>query len=759
MADQVLTKQKLINADEDVQALEDVVNGEPGKLVKTRLGREVYTLASVPQINTMTREEVAAAVAPKANKADVDSALSTKAPQATTYTKMEVDALTTPKADKIYVDQLIINSNNNITNYQTQAALLAFTPTQANYTAKALDTKKVWYWDGTKWNDTGLSEYDLAKEFANSNALFKPVALTNTSNLNDYRTNGFYRAISTSVASLDRNFPVVLGGVLEVFERSVDSCQQRYTCSQGIYVRQYIGTWSSWEKYAKESDVTTTINTYLLGINSVAINKGKAYPQKALIRGGSVSNASNTLNNLILGVRVIGAEPGKYYKIEWIGNNTTSLGVPTGWRIASYDAANFSNSTSADRTLVVDYTTPQAELDRTGINKITIKSVVVSGLIFEIIYDGTALPVSGTYIRASNTSDNAYSWIIDPLCYEYSTASETVGAGLQTITYSASTNEFFVDFKSGSDWYRWVFGKNGYNNLPNFKGISKSTDGKSWTDINSSLTDWLPPLRIQAVNNGDGRSKFATGGNHGNLNGGAQGDQTARNVLFQVFADGSLLTDSVTTSAAVVDVVVVNEIMGWNTTQSESYEGRYILRQTFNLTFKGGSVEVTANNTALEDLNLARDSALQFVCTGLTNQMCFYGKSLKEAYVDTASSGKYSDYPDVVAAGAFSADTQLIMWMDHNFGKGDMSWIQDDSPLVRFSGAKCYMAVALDVDENQVNKNYTVPLLGGESYQYRGGYSLQKIQTVPGVDSSFIKHISGKSISTILMSTNQLIEV
>lgn len=76
MADQVLTKQKLMNADEDLGDLEEVLNGPPGKLIKTRLGREVYTLASVPQINTMTREEVNAVVAPKANKADVDTALS-----------------------------------------------------------------------------------------------------------------------------------------------------------------------------------------------------------------------------------------------------------------------------------------------------------------------------------------------------------------------------------------------------------------------------------------------------------------------------------------------------------------------------------------------------------------------------------------------------------------------------------------------------------------------------------------------------------
>lgn len=58
MADQVLTKQKLINADEDLGDLEEVLNGPPGKLIKTRLGREVYTLSSIPIINTMTRHEI-----------------------------------------------------------------------------------------------------------------------------------------------------------------------------------------------------------------------------------------------------------------------------------------------------------------------------------------------------------------------------------------------------------------------------------------------------------------------------------------------------------------------------------------------------------------------------------------------------------------------------------------------------------------------------------------------------------------------------
>lgn len=97
MADQVITKQELIDAQKDAQTLEDAVNGEPGKLIKSRTGREFYSLASVPQINTMTREEIDTAVASRApqsstyTKIEVDSALSTKAPQSNTYTKAEVD--------------------------------------------------------------------------------------------------------------------------------------------------------------------------------------------------------------------------------------------------------------------------------------------------------------------------------------------------------------------------------------------------------------------------------------------------------------------------------------------------------------------------------------------------------------------------------------------------------------------------------------------------------------------------------------------
>ena len=49
--------------------------------------------------------------------------------------------------------------------FGTEEELLESIPTIAKKAAKALDTKKVWLWDGSKWNDTGLSEYDLAKGY------------------------------------------------------------------------------------------------------------------------------------------------------------------------------------------------------------------------------------------------------------------------------------------------------------------------------------------------------------------------------------------------------------------------------------------------------------------------------------------------------------------------------------------------------------------------------------------------------------------
>ena len=108
MADQPITKEKLINADIDVDNLGKAVN-EKG-MVNPRYGNPYMTLPSA-------------------------------------------------------VEEVI--KTGGFEPFATEAQLLASTPTLTKKAAKALDTKKIWLWDGGAWKDTGLSEIDLAKEYIN----------------------------------------------------------------------------------------------------------------------------------------------------------------------------------------------------------------------------------------------------------------------------------------------------------------------------------------------------------------------------------------------------------------------------------------------------------------------------------------------------------------------------------------------------------------------------------------------------------------
>lgn len=107
MADQVITVQKLIDADKDATSLDTFINGTDSATVTTRKLRTYPSLAKA-------------------------------------------------------VKQVI--ETGGFEPFATETALLASVPTVTKKAAKALDTKKVWLWDGVQWNDTGLSELDIAQK-------------------------------------------------------------------------------------------------------------------------------------------------------------------------------------------------------------------------------------------------------------------------------------------------------------------------------------------------------------------------------------------------------------------------------------------------------------------------------------------------------------------------------------------------------------------------------------------------------------------
>ncbi|MGT2584321.1 hypothetical protein [Acinetobacter baumannii] len=111
MADEIVTREQLVNASLDADSLEVFISGSDMEDVLTRLGKQYPTLAKLVRILMETGGWKA---------------------------------------------------------YQTEAALLATTPTVNPSVGYAFDTKKMYLWNGTSWTDEGLSQLDQARLYTNT---------------------------------------------------------------------------------------------------------------------------------------------------------------------------------------------------------------------------------------------------------------------------------------------------------------------------------------------------------------------------------------------------------------------------------------------------------------------------------------------------------------------------------------------------------------------------------------------------------------
>ena len=298
MADSVITKQELIDAQKDAQALEEVINGEPGKLIKTRLGRLVYTLASVPQINTMTREEVTAAVAPKANDAEVYK-------KTETFTKTETNALVAPKANQADVNAAIsgVNTtlNTALSNLSTTANKYYSTLAAANADIANIVLNQsvtigeeanggLWYKATAGATSLTKSPYDPVEQANNrmdANPLFKQKQIVAGDDFNNFKTPGRYYIWSNLTSAQVLNAPYYSGGnairgALDVENSQPDgsgvsSCHQTfYPASDGLPIATrkcaqnsvWPTTWDSIVRASELKNLTRLpVNTDILSLN------------------------------------------------------------------------------------------------------------------------------------------------------------------------------------------------------------------------------------------------------------------------------------------------------------------------------------------------------------------------------------------------------------------------------------------------------------------------------------------------------------
>jgi len=489
----------------------------------------------------------------------------------------------------------------------------------------------------------------------------------------------------------------------------------------------------------RDSHVYESIND-LAARDSLMVNRGNDMPLREKVRDGNNPALPEAVKNSILDLRVIGAREGKYYRLEWINNGSDVLGASKAYGVIfhEYDKDTFSTDSAASSLQVFGLNDADFSIIDTSSPIITrtFDSPVIAGLSFVLTYKPDELPAD-SFIPMNSLTNPGRGYIIDESRYTLAEAIPSVQVD-KPLTYDlTSAGQLRAHWKSHGKLYRVNIGPIGHNGLPNIWRVERSdnVETPSWSVINSSATDWLPPLTVKASTNGDSGSKIFTGGNHGS-SGGESGDQTARNILYNVIADGSKVSDLGDSGFAnELRVQIVNELMAYNTITFP----RYVLRQTFDLVITPGAISVECEVKAYEDLEVLTDYGPQMVTSGFTNgTVLFLGGQFENRFSYAAEdSGPVSLYPDAFATVLQDATNgQQVSWFDRSYGKGDSSWVSPSDPLAFTTASKAYHSI---VRQNSL----TAPnLLAGEAYRWRGGYAWQ----APGVQGADLDSLFQRSV-------------
>lgn len=482
--------------------------------------------------------------------------------------------------------------------------------------------------------------------------------------------------------------------------------------------------------------------------DNLTVNQARNMPLRVKTRAGTTSVENQTLNRLLLDVKVIGPATeiaGKYFRISYWQNEALVGG--TQWHgliLEEYDAATY--AATGTPTVIHHYTNTPATIDRAGgVQTFVMTPFARPNLRFVITIDAAYLPAAGTTIDAnSSNTRQAWSWIIDPSNYmPVSMPAPQTDALKSGVYYTLSSGLLTVAWQSGSLLYRLRFGPNGKNSLPNIIGIDRAPAGDpalaTWTQINTATTDYLPPLVFSADANGDGGPVIYTGGNHGS-DGAAGGSNTAQNVMYKLLADNQPLPSNASGYAASINILIVNELMAYNTITLT----RYCLRQTFHVAIRAGSMEVLTEHKALEAITVTGDNGPQAVTIGYQGTQLIYGGSntARVTFSADLTSGAKSSYPNAWALVLMDGTNgQQVSWMDRSYGIGNGAQVGAANPYIRGgtgSNTKYYHAAIAGVP---------LAMAAGASYKWRGGYCWQAPGLQPaGFDSFFVHHRGGKAV-------------
>lgn len=260
----------------------------------------------------------------------------------------------------------------------------------------------------------------------------------------------------------------------------------------------------------------------------------------------------------------------------------------------------------------------------------------------------------------------------------------------------------------------------GGNNLFNFKSIFliPNTDSIPNDDFdrshaidtwNASVSDWIGPYKVAAVNNIDGdnpASNYFTGGNHRTTNTSVGGGVTATEIALTFAADKMPISDDIITGCDEVIIKWTNLVQAFNTSKADG-SGRGVLTETWTFTINEDIIKVHNNIEALEEVTLITYYGLQATASGMSFR--YYGGANREVYA--ASDSIVSGNNTCRIVNIFNTNFNMEMSIDP-IGLGLLT--NNAGSSFTNSSSKLYVYL--------VNQMHPVSMAANEHYDVEGSY-------------------------------------
>lgn len=157
--------------------------------------------------------------------------------------------------------------------FLTETEREAYISELPRFIAKVKETSKVWWYEEGVWTDTGLSELDQAINFANANGLFTPINVLNNSTLlaSDFKTKGWYLFVSSTPA-ITAGLPEPTAGFLFVISNEAKTMiHQKWMPfnSNSIHTRtsNVSGIFPPFQKLVTQSYLESQLTNYVDIVN------------------------------------------------------------------------------------------------------------------------------------------------------------------------------------------------------------------------------------------------------------------------------------------------------------------------------------------------------------------------------------------------------------------------------------------------------------------------------------------------------------